>query len=606
VAESLVSLTTSPRMPEPQGKDWILLEPDPRAVEHLIATLGIDPLVARLLANRHLTEPNLARTFLNPPLRDLPDPSLMADADLAAGVIADAILTNQKICVYGDYDVDGISAAALLHHFFTAVGHPAHVFLPDRFRDGYGLHPDRLAELADQGTQLFISVDCGSTAISEIAAMRARGLGFIVVDHHTLGAVLPDATALLNPKRLDCRYPDKHLSAVGVALVLATAVRRALASRGHAGGRVELKGLLELAALGTIADMVPLRGVNRTLAWHGLRQLGASPRAGIRALAAQSGATQGSSAIGADRVGFSLGPRINAAGRVADPHTAFHLLTTADEGHAKELAERIEIENNRRKTLQASVTASALLHAADQPGRGDAVVVMHADWHQGVVGIVANRLKDEFGVPAFVLAVGEDGMARGSGRSVPGYDLVEGLRACCHDGLADRFGGHAFAAGITLPFANVDLFRERLAAHVAETLPFANRRQELKIDAELDLRDATLDMLDRVEQLEPFGKDNPRPLFVLRGVEVAELAVVGKDKDWVRCRFLEPGRQPAWARKGIAGFGAAGVFEDVLRGETVDVVMRLERNAFRGSVTLQATVEAVAPAGKAVHVRTVT
>lgn len=600
---ALAASAPAPRSadPQPVEKDWILLEPDPDAVQHLATSLGVDPLLARLLANRHLTEPEQARAFLNPPLRDLPDPSLMADADLAAGVIADAVLAGQKICVYGDYDVDGISAAALLHHFFTAVGHPARVFLPDRFRDGYGLHPERLAELADQGTQLFISVDCGSTAVAEIAAMRARGLHFIVVDHHTLGAVLPDATALLNPKRLDCRYPDKHLSAVGVALVLATAVRRALASRGHAGGRVELKTLLELAALGTIADMVPLRGVNRTLAWHGLRQLGASPRAGIRALAAQSGA----SGIGADRVGFSLGPRINAAGRVADPHTAFHLLTTADEKHAQELAERIEVENNRRKSLQASVTASALLHAADQPERGDAVVVVHADWHQGVVGIVANRLKDQFGVPAFVLAVGEDGLARGSGRSVPGYDLVEGLRACCHDGLADRFGGHAFAAGITLPHAHVETFRQRLAAHVAQTLPREDRRQELRIDAELDLRDATLEMLDRVEQLEPFGKDNPRPLFLMRGVEVAELAVVGKEKDWVRCRFLEPGRQPAWARKGIAGFGAAGVFEDVLRGEVVDVVMRLERNAFRGSVTLQATVEAVAPAGRSVHVRPV-
>ncbi len=579
--------------------DWVLIEPDPIAVARLVAELGLDALTARLLVNRDLVEPELARRFLQPPLRELPDPALMADAELAAEVIAEAVTSAKKICIYGDYDVDGISAAALLHHFFVEVGHPARVFLPDRFRDGYGLHPDRLAELADEGTQLFISVDCGSTAVTEIAAMRARGLDFIVCDHHTLGAVLPAATALLNPRRTDCLYPDKHLSAVGVALVLAMAVRRSLAKRGHPGGKIELKGLLELAALGTIADMVPLRGVNRTLAWHGLRQLGASPRAGIRALAAQSGA-QG---IGADRVGFSLGPRINAAGRVADAHTAFHLLTTTDENHAKELAERIEVENNRRRTLQASVTESALLHASAQPDRRDAVVVMHADWHMGVVGIVANRLKDEFNVPAFVLAVGEDGLARGSGRSVPGYDLVEGLRACCFDGLAERFGGHAFAAGITLHQDNVDLFRTRLAAHVAENLPLDQRRRDLRLDAELEIRDATLELLERVEALEPFGKGNHRPLFLLRGVELAELTVVGKSRDWVKCRFLEAGKQPAWARKGVGGFGAAGLFEAVLRGDLVDAVVRLERNAFRGSVTLQATVEAVAPTGRIVQVQ---
>lgn len=578
-------MSTDTDLPAGAQARWVLRQPDGDAVAHLIQQAGLDPLLAQLLAARGVTTAAQAQTFLAPRLADLPDPWLMADAHKAATRIAAAIEARARVCIYGDYDVDGITAAALLQGLLGRLGLQAEVFLPDRMRDGYGLNLARLSELADAGTTLFIAVDCGTTSLVEIAAMRARGIDFIVCDHHALGPELPDATALLNPQRPDCRYPDKHLSAVGVALVLAQSLRRVI---GAQAARIDLKDLLEFAALGTIADMVELRGVNRTLAWHGLRHLGRSKRAGIRALASRAGPQQG---VGADRVGFYLGPRINATGRMADARTAFTLLTTDDETLALELAERVEVENNRRRTTQAELALQATAQAQAQVGREHAVVVAEVGWHAGVVGIVAARLKDQLHVPAFVLAIDADGVARGSGRSVSGYDLTEGLRACCGDGLAERFGGHAFAAGLTIQAMHIETFRERLVRHVAEHLPLHLRQRETTIDAELRIGDLSFELLDRIDQLEPFGKGNPRPNLLLRQVELAELQVVGQGRDWVRGKVAEPGRQAVWARPNLAIFGAADLFDGFSRGETVDVALRLERNSHQGRVTLQGTVQ---------------
>ncbi len=568
---------------------WIVRQPD-AGVSAALQAAGFSPFISRLLALRHIDTPELARTYLNPPLRDLPDPHLLAGAQQAAERIARAIENKEKICIYGDYDVDGISAAALLDDLFCRIGYPVSVFLPDRFRDGYGLHQRRLQELCDQGVQLFISVDCGTTAVAEIAAVRARGVDFIVVDHHSLGPVLPDATVLLNPQQDHCRYPDKHLCAVGVAFVLAQAVRRAIPD----GKDIDIRPLLEFAALGTIADVVALRDVNRLLAWHGLRQLGQSQRLGIIALAALSPKP---TSVSADRVGFGLGPHINAAGRVADPMSAFRLLRTCDAAEAETLAAQIDVDNNRRREAEKSALASALQQAHDQPGRQDAVIVAHADWHQGVVGIVAARLKDQFDVPALVLAIGADGFARGSGRSISGYNLVDGLAACNADEFLEKFGGHAYAAGLTIRTERIDTLRQRLTAHVAQALPLAARKRELLVDAEVQVPDLTLAMLAELETLEPFGKDNPRPNFLLRGVQLTELTVIGKDKNWARGKLLQPGTQAAWARLGIGVFGALALFADVKNEQYVDAVVRLERNDFKGRVSLQATALALVPAG---------
>lgn len=559
----------------------------------LVDGLGLSPLLAVLLVNRGFTDPSAAAAFLEPQLQALRDPFAMRDAELAANRMADAIERSESVCVYGDYDVDGVSAAALLSSFLGALGRPPRVFLPDRFRDGYGLHPERVRELCDQGVQLFVSVDCGSTAIEPIAIARGRGVDFIVVDHHQLGPVEPDATAHLNPGRPGCGFADEPLSAVGVALVLAQATRRVLGARGFFGARTppSIVDLLELAALGTIADMVPLRGVNRVLAWHGLRRLGRSARPGVQALARHS--KIGEQAASSDHVGFALGPRINAAGRVSDATLAYELLTTADVERAEQLAIQVEIDNARRKELQKTVTAAAQAEAEASEGRDHALVVAGEGWHSGVVGIVAGRLKDAFEVPSFVLSV-EDGVARGSGRSVHGYDLVEGLRAI-DNGLFERFGGHFFAAGVTLPAANVDAFRRALVKHVAATLPAEARVRPLLLDASLDVATLDLDLLAEIERLEPCGKGNARPTFLLPQVVVAEVRRVG-DGSWVKARFVEQSDRPLWGRRGVDAFAHADVLGSLSKGDVVDVATRLERNVWQGRHSLQASVVAVRPA----------
>ncbi|MBI5607614.1 MAG: single-stranded-DNA-specific exonuclease RecJ [Deltaproteobacteria bacterium] len=573
---------------------WQLQSADPQAVARLVAA-GIDPLVAQLLVQRDMLEPLLAQAFLTPALRDLPDPFLMADAQRAAELIADAMQLGHKICVYGDYDVDGVTAAALLHDVFGKLDFPVQIFLPDRLRDGYGLHGERLSELVAQGVQLFIAVDCGSTALAEIAQTRAAGCEFVVVDHHTLGSTWPNASALLNPKRHDCAYPDKHLSAVGVALVLAQALRRVLAGRQWPGAAgLDMGDLVELAALGTIADVVELRHVNRTLAWHGLRRLGKTGRLGLRALAKKLPLD----GVDAHRVGFHLGPKINAAGRIADARTAFELLTESDALRAEDLALRLDLHNNHRQDLTAAALEQALAQAHSHETSKDCVVVAGLGWHPGVVGIVAGRLREQFGVPAFALALDEDGLARGSGRSVAGLDLVAALQAIESESpsILKRFGGHAFAAGVTLASTHVEALRQRLADHVARVLPLSERGEVYRIDAELAVEQANLATLQQIEQLEPFGKGNPAPLFLLRGVEVQGAQVVGKTRAYQRAKLHSPGRQPAWARPAVAAFAGVDAWAGAKSGDHIDAVIKLQRNHFQGTTTVQADVLAVRPA----------
>ncbi len=570
-------------------------------------------MLAGLLVSRGLDEADTARAFIQPQLSALPDPFSMGDAELAANRLADAIIAGERICIYGDYDVDGVTSSALLFRFLGQLGVHATVFLPDRFADGYGLNVDRLMELCDQGAQLLVAVDCGTRAVDAVAQVRARGVDIIVCDHHAPGPKLPAATALMNPHLEGSIWPDAKPSAVGVALVLAQATRRVLSQRGWFGdGRPSprLADLLQYAALGTIADMMSLRGFNRIVAAHGLRRLGRSSLPGVIAMKERAHLSEIASA---DHVGFVLGPRINAAGRVASATAAFTLLTTDQRDEAVELAGRVEVENNRRKGLQAALTPAALAAGEEQVGREHAVVVAGPEravmpgepqWHPGVVGIVASRVREHFAVPAFVLSV-SDGVAKGSGRSIKGYDLAAGLAAIAGppgpDSLLQRYGGHYYAAGVTLDADRIDAFRAALVQHVAATLPPELRFNEVRIDAEVKLADLERGLVEQLDRLEPFGKDNSRPTFLLREVEIAGLQLVGKTKDWARLRLVEVSDRPLWGRSGVAGFGAASHMDGRNNGDHVDVVFRLERNTFRGRTTLQATLVAVADAGREVH-----
>ena len=566
---------------------YALATPNPQTIA-LLTSAGYDPLVAQLLAVREIHTVAAARAFVTPQLRDLPDPHLLLDCEKAAKLLVDAVQSGNSICIYGDYDVDGISAAALLSDVLTMAGAAPMVFLPDRMRDGYGLRLERLHELADAGAKVFVSADCGSTAVTEVAAMRARGCEFVICDHHALGPQLPPASAHLNPKQPLCRYPDKNLAAVGVAMVLAQALRRELVRRDVCPVEaIDLRSVMELAALGTIADLVELRDVNRLLAWHGLRALGQSARPGLRALIEHLP----NDGVEASRVGFVVGPKINAAGRIAEPRTAFEVLTERNKERAGLLAMQLDIDNNRRKELTLQMTAQAIA-LAKQTSICGAVVVAHRDWHPGVVGIVAARLVEQFGVPAFAIAIDEAGTARGSGRSVPGYDLVAALRQAALDVLT-RCGGHAYAAGITLQQDAIAVFAERMSQHATQAIGATPVPRSFSVDAQLAPQDCTLQLLETIGQLEPFGRGNEAPRFVLRGVQINDMRVVGKTGEWVQAKLHEVGSQRSYGRAYVAAFGALRLWSDRTNGELVDVVCKLDRNFYKGKATVQAMVDLV-------------
>lgn len=576
-----------------QASPWRVRRADPGQLQALSAA-SLPPLLEQLLSLRGIATADAAKRFLEPALRDLPDPWLLKDCQRAAEIVADALQAEKTICIYGDYDADGISAAALLHCVLRELGggDNVQVFLPDRIKDGYGLNGERLAELLDRGAELFVSVDCGATAWQEVAAVRARGGQFVVIDHHTLGQTPVEADAFVNPKQAGCDYTDPHLSAVGLAFVVAQGLRRVLAGRGvQKAAQFDLKTVLEFAALGTVADVVQLKDVNRTLVWHGLRRLGTTSRPGIRALARHLplGGVQ------SDRIGFQLAPKINAAGRIADAHTAFRLLVTADPQVGEDLAAQLDVENNRRKDMTLEVTQQALAQAQALPCCDHAVVVAGRDWHQGVVGIAAAKLAEQLGVPAIALAIDADGMARGSARSAHGYDLVEGLRRIS-SGLFERFGGHAYAAGMTLRADRVPELYQRLRDDAAQHLPPLPRSSELLLDAELPLDRVDLELVALLERLEPYGKGNAKPLFLIRDLELAKLDRVGKDQQWMRGVLAVPGTQPLYARAKVDCFGPASAFAGLMRGQRVDAAGSVDRNVWQGKHSVQLRVEAMRPA----------
>lgn len=560
------------------------------AVAQALDNQGYPPLLAQLLTLRGIASPAQAQSFLSPALRDLPDPWLLKDCQRAAEVLADALAKRESIWIYGDYDVDGISAAALLQCVLRdlGAGERVQVFLPDRLIDGYGLNGNCLTRLVDQGAQLVVSVDCGATAWQEIAAVRDRGVRFVVIDHHMLGEEQVHADAFVNPRQPDCRYPDANLCAVGLAFVVAQGLRRVMAQRGSAAAALlDLKTVLEFAALGTIADVVQLQQVNRTLAWHGLRRLGTTLRPGIRALAKHLPID----GVQADRIGFQLAPKINAAGRIADPRTAFDLLVTSDRAHGEDLAAQLDIANNTRRDMSQQVAREALEMALQLPCCLHAVVVAGRGWHQGVVGIVAARLAEQLGVPAIVLAIDDSGEARGSARSAHGYDLVEGLRRIA-SGVLGRCGGHAYAAGMTLPADRIPELYERLRRDAEEQLPPLPRTSPLTLDAELQVGMIDLELVKLIEQLEPFGKGNAKPRFLLRDLELAKLERVGKDQLWMRGVLAAPGPQPLYARNRVDFFGPAHAFLGVARGDRVDVATTVDRNVWQGKPSVQLRIEA--------------
>ncbi|HHW13524.1 MAG TPA: single-stranded-DNA-specific exonuclease RecJ, partial [Firmicutes bacterium] len=480
---------------------------------------GISPVLARVLAARGFSEPAAAHAFLHPESA-FGDPRLLLGMEQAVRRIEAAFAAGERIRVYGDYDVDGLSATALLVEYLQSRGARVDFRLPSRFEEGYGLSLAAVEEAAADGVRLLLTVDCGITAAAEVARAAELGVEVIVTDHHEPPAELPRAVAVLNPKQPGCPYPFKELAGVGVAFKLV----EALAGVAQESVQDRLGPLLDLVALGTVADVVPLLGENRLHARWGLERLRSSPRPGLAALlqVGELGRKSDSAVIA-----FGLAPRLNAAGRLGDATIGVRLLLERNPARAEALARELEAANRTRQALEEQIMAEAVaaLEGQGEPERALALVAAGEGWHPGVIGIVAQRVVERFHRPAVVISL-DGGVGRGSARSIPGFHLYDALRECAD--LFVKFGGHAMAAGLTLPAGNVPAFRERLAAVAAARLAPEDLQPTLRLDACVAAEDLRPELVEELQALAPFGAGNPSPVLVLQGAEIVEERLVGE------------------------------------------------------------------------------
>jgi single-stranded-DNA-specific exonuclease len=563
----------------PISPRWDAQSCDEPAASRLADALAISPIVARLLCQRGLGDPELASRFLNPSLDHLHDPMMLTDMPIAVDRVFAAIARRERIAIHGDYDVDGVTSTVILRRALELLGADVVHFIPERLRDGYGLQPSAIERLHAAGAALVVSVDCGIRGAE--AARRARELGvdLIITDHHEPDTELPDALAVINPKRPDCAYPDKNLAGVGVALKLVHALCRT------AGRESWLPGFIKIAAIGTLADVVPLVGENRVIAKLGLDLLTRGPhKIGLRALLDISGLT--GKTIDSYHISFLLAPRVNAAGRMSSPDIATRLLLASDEAlgdEARALALQLDSENLRRQDEEAATVAAAKHIVTTDPdvGARSVLVVGGEGWHRGVVGIVASKLVDAFHRPAIVLSVDGD-LAYGSCRSIPRFDMLAALERCAH--LMIRFGGHRQAAGLTLETARIRELRAAVNDVADETLGPDDLVPRLRIDGGLTFRSITGDVAAGVAALAPFGAGNPRPVFAARRVEIVDGPRKLKDRH-LKMSLKQDGRifrAIAWR---------AAEHHDFLAEHraALDVAFSLEQNQYNGETYVELT-----------------
>ncbi|TVR63652.1 MAG: single-stranded-DNA-specific exonuclease RecJ [Gemmatimonadales bacterium] len=572
-------------LPRPPRPRWELAPaPDPHRVQALAQELHLPPALCRVLVARGIQEGEAARTFLRPLLDHLHPPHLLTDATRAARRILQAVEKGEGILVHGDYDVDGICSAALLTLWIRRLGGRVEAFVPDRLRDGYDLGPAGIERAEALGATLIVTCDSGIVAHDAVALARARGVDVVITDHHTPGETLPPAVAVVNPNRSDCDYPYPSLAGVGVAFKLCQLL-------GQMAGRPEAELLenLDLVALATVADLVPLTGENRVLVRYGLRVLQQARRPGVAALLEVT--ELAAEDVDAGKVGFVLAPRLNAAGRMGSAMEALELLLAPDLDRARTPARRLEALNALRRDEDARTLDEALerLAADYDPRRDFGVVVAGEGWHPGVIGIVASRIVERIHRPTVLLTT-ENGRARGSARSIPGVHLLDAVRAA-EDHLV-RFGGHRQAAGMDVETARIPHFREAFNKAVRHQLQDVQPRPRARGDVTLGLDEVSEELLHFLQYVGPFGIGNPEPIFWAAGVEVARGArIVGKGH--LKLRLRERGRELE-----AIGFGLGHEMPpERLGAGPVDVLFRLRTNEFRGVRSLQAQLKDMRIAG---------
>ncbi len=542
--------------------------------DELIAECKLNPIVAHLLVQRGVTNAEEAHTFFRPQLGPgLHDPFLMKDMDKAVARLNDAIGRKEHILIYGDYDVDGTASVALVYKFLRSFYSSIDYYIPDRYDDGYGISEKGIDYAYNEGTKLIIALDCGIKANNMVAYAKSKGIDFIICDHHKPDDILPEAVAVLDSKRPDDDYPYPHLSACGVGFKL----MQAFARNNGMNELGLLYPLLDLCAISIATDIVPITGENRVLSYYGLRRLNDSPCPGIKAIIKQCGLI-GKELTNSDIV-FKIGPRINAAGRMMCGKEAVDLLTARDEKAADEVALRIAEYNNSRKDLDKRVTEEAF-HMVDAMDISDkrTILVYNPSWHKGVIGIVASRLTEHYYRPAVVLTTA-CGFASGSARSVQGFDVYSAINSCRD--LIENFGGHTYAAGLTLKESNIPELTRRLEQWVDDHITLAQQRQHLDIDMEVKFREVTPRLYRNLKPMAPFGPGNNKPLFVSRHIkDQGNSRLVGRNNEHIRMEMIDP--ETGFTHNGIA-FNMADKFDIVKSGKPFDVVYTIEENTYNNN-----------------------
>lgn len=537
---------------------------------------GFPPILEHLIRQRGLPAGDALEGFLRPRLRDLSDPFLIPDAEPAVERILQAADRGEKICIFGDYDVDGVTSITLMRRILRAYGLDPRVFIPHRGSEGYGLSKASIARCMAEGDKpdLLITVDCGTVSVDEVAMLRAEGVDVLIVDHHEpLPGMKPDCCAVMNPK---CGNDFTYLCAAGVVFKLGHALMKRRMVEGF-----DLKTLLDLVAVATISDIVPMVGENRLMVRHGLRQLPNTLNPGLKALQEVTGM---SGAVTSMDVGFRIGPRLNAAGRMDEPEDALATLMTDCRRVALEMAAKLDKHNRERQTHEAKIRREAEEMLTTRAASADeAVIVLGSrEWHHGVVGIVASRLMRQYHKPTFIIAIDKEGVGKGSGRSIPGISLVEAIRDCEADLIAG--GGHAMAAGLSIHEDSIDRFREHFSKYVMAHSTPEQRLPTLVYDAEIDFGQLSLDFLSQYDLLQPFGNSNPQPVFVARGVGLS------RPPQHMKNQHLRLMMRQGYHEQDAVYFGGGEV---PLPDPPWDIAFTIDRNTFRGRTMLQLVIQDV-------------
>jgi len=568
--------------------EWKLPGEDSRAQRVLQETLGVQAIISKILVNRDIADPEEAKKFLYPALKDLHNPFLMKDIDKGVDRVIDAIFKHERIAVFGDYDADGITSVVALIKFFESFPSNITYYIPDRLDEGYGLNRGAIDRLKKDGVSLIVTVDCGITDVDEVEYAKSIGIDTIILDHHEVPERLPDAVASINPNRTDCHFPFKHLAGVGIVFNFLIALRGKLRNLGFWYGKQypNLKEYLDIVALGTIGDIAPLVDENRIFARIGLELIDAGQRVGIRALKEKSN-LGGNRAADARTVSFQLIPRINAAGRVGSPEDAVRLLLTDNMEEALHLAALLDFQNRERQEMERKIVTETIQEIEKKlhPEEMSSIVLASSDWHPGVIGIVASRLVEKYYRPSILISL-KDGVGKGSGRSISEFNLYEGLREKC-DSLLLSYGGHRYAAGITIREEDIPHFADILNEAVAEEIDISRLLPKTYIDAECTLTDIDRVLLHQIDLLSPFGNMNPEPVLCIKNIHVASMTTVGGNHLRMRVTDDSIFYDSIWFGKGHV----SGLIAESL----IDIAFTPQINLWNGMSNIQLKMKDIAP-----------